>query len=154
MACLTVLSAILIVGCSGSGDSQENKEVVKSHELPKGFKGGCPGNKEITLYIQNQFEPYGATARFDIDDESGQGPILKAGGEFRSTGWFDTDKSLEPSNPELIRGEVWYYVPELNLWLADMSVRSKPGIPHAMNDDSKFTPDQAVPRPKECELTR
>jgi hypothetical protein len=154
MACLTVLSAILIVGCSGSTDSQENKEVVKNQELPEGFKGGCTGNKQITLYVQNQFTGYGATARYNVDVPE-QGRTVSAGEELRATGWFDTGKILYPDNPELIQGKVWYYVPDLDLWVADMSVRSKADIPPARNDDSnEFTPDQAAPRPKECELTR
>jgi hypothetical protein len=154
MACLIVLSAILMVGCSSSDSQGDKEEVVKNQELPEGFKGGCTGNKQITLYVQNQFKGYGATARYNIDVPR-QGPTVNAGEELRATGWFDTGKSLKPSNPELIRGEVWYYVPDLDLWLADMSVRSRGDIPHARNNDSnEFTPDQAAPRPKECELTR
>ena len=156
MVCLTVLAAILIVGCNGNSDSQENTEVVKNQELPEGFKGGCTGNKQITLYVQNQFTPYGAKGLYDIDDRDQGGPALYSdGSRYKATGWFDTGKSVYPNNPDRIRGEVWYYVPSIDAWLADAGVRRKANIKSAPNDDSnEFTPDQAVPRPKECELTR
>ncbi len=147
MRTLRVVIASLLVTVSVAGCTSSTSE----SEVVKGFDGGCTDG--IVLYVQNQFEPYGATIRDEVDQAS-EGATAQANERYVATGWFDTGEALYPDNPELIQGRVWYYVPDLNAWIADVSVRSMQTTPAPDNSDDAFESSQAAPRPDECELTR
>lgn len=158
------LTAIILSGCSGTGQ-QGNEERSASTTVPShtgaapGYKGGC--KKGFTVWTQNQFTAadggYGTLVRSTLDD-SAQHAGLTGNNHLTATGWFDTGESLYPNNPAGIRGEVWYYIPELPNggagWVPDAGVRAVQTRPAPGNRDSYYNQEaQAAPKPQECKLT-
>ena len=159
-----VLATIFISGCSGSGhQSNEGQSTATSSrtvQVVPGFNGGC--KEGFTVWTQNQFSAadggYGALVR---DTLSAVGQYAGLGGNVKltATGWFDTGRSLYPNNPAGIRGEVWYYIPQLPNggagWVADAGVRAVQTTPAPGNRSSDYSQaTQAAPMPQGCKLTR
>lgn len=158
------LAAIILSGCSSTGH-QSNEERNTSSAAPShaglapGYKGGCENG--FTIWTQNQFTAadggYGTLVRSTLDD-SAQAAGLSGNNHLTATGWFDTGESLYPGNPAGIRGDVWYYIPELPNggagWVPDAGVRAVQTKPAPGNHDSDYDEKtQAAPKPQECKLT-
>ncbi len=166
-----IFTAIFMSGCSGSSESEQrnNKEqeavtpstsAKTATEIVPGYTGGC--KKGFTIYSQNQFTGsnggYGALVRRTLDAKA-ESAGLGGGDELEATGWFVTGELIYPDNPAGIRGEVWYYVPDLPNggagWVADAGVRAVKTTPAPGDDASFYKPKtQAAPQPPECELKR
>lgn len=167
------LMAIFMSGCSGSNESEQqhdDKQEVSSglpvsrstepnDQLVPGYSGGCEAG--FTVWTQRQFTGvnggYGALVRSALS-ATGQSAGLAGNDKLQATGWFKTGELLYPDNPARIRGEVWYYIPQLPNggagWVADAGVRAVKTKP-APNDraDSYKPKTQAAPQPPECKLT-
>ena len=149
IAVVTAVAAVAIcVACSAKAD--EPADQVTSGSTPSGFTGGCLDG--YTVYVQGQFDPLGAVVRTDISIPANGKLSVPAGRELRAVGWFDTGKVIYPENPSVIQGQYWHYVPTVG-WIADAALRSEQ-VAYAGDNDSAFTPDQAVPRNSTCELRR
>lgn len=159
-----ILAAIILSGCSGIGH-QSNEErntstAAPNHtELVPDYKGGC--EKGFAVWTQNQFTAadggYGTLVRSTLDDGA-QPAGLNGNDRLTATGWFDSGESLYPNNPAGIRGEVWYYIPQLPNggagWVSDAGVRAIRTRPAPGNRDSDYNQKtQAAPKPQECKLT-
>lgn len=161
------LTAIFLAGCSGwSQTGQQNNEggsnsttAPISVGVAPGYKGGC--EKGFTVWTQNQFTAtdggYGTLVRGTLDDGA-QPAGLSGNDKLTAAGWFDSGESLYPNNPTGIRGEVWYYIPQLPNggagWVSDAGVRAVQTKPAPGNRDSDYNEKtQAAPKPQECKLT-
>lgn len=155
-----VLVGLLLASCSGPGKPEQpttTEEVTMSDELVPGYKGGC--KEGFTLYSQNQFTvdgAYGTKIRRTLDSK-GEGAGLFGNDQLRAVGWIRTQHVFYRDNPEGLRGEVWYYIPDLpgggSGWVPDAGVRAVK-TEHAPDDlDEYFRPEtQAALQPPECEL--
>lgn len=156
-----VLTAIFMSGCSNSEKSDNRQEAspTTSTEVVPGYGGGCKTG--FTIWTQNQFTGadggYGALVRSALSDPSGHSAGLFGNNKLLATGWLKTEKMLYENNPVGIRGEVWYYIPQLPNggagWVADAGVRAVETEPAPGDESSYFTPDQTAPQPSECKLT-
>lgn len=175
-----VLTALFISGCSSSDEletqSSESKEASNAEPTTSpleteqsvtpaanpipGFTGGCAG---FDIWTQNQFQApdggYGTKVRSNIVGQ----PLaegLPGNQPLRAVGWFDVGYPLPfpySVNPPGLRGEVWYYIPDLNNatggWVADAGVRAVETEPAPGNADRFYDPNtQAAPKPPECKL--
>ena len=157
------LTAIFVSGCSGNGhrsnEGQSTSAAPHSTQVVTGYGGGC--KEGFTVWTQNQFSTadggYGSLVRSTLS-AVGQHAGLSGNDKLTATGWFDTGESLYPDNPAGIRGEVWYYIPQLPNggagWVADAGVRAVQTEPAPGNRDSDYhQAAQAAPKPQECQLT-
>ncbi len=153
-----LLAAFLLAGCSVPIESepqatQERTSIVD--EIVPGYVGGC--SQGFTIYVQNQFEPFGSMIREDLDGKA-KSVGLRGNEKLTATGWVDTGEVLYDKNPEGIQVRVWYYVPELpngkgSGWLPDAGVRSLETEPAPGNADEYYDQEtQSAPLPPECEL--
>lgn len=160
-----VLLAVVLTGCTSSGQEEDGglgtnpSDNQATESLVPGYDGGC--EKGFAIWSQNQFTGanggYGALVRSTLDSV-GQSAGLLGNDELTAIGWYKTGELIYPDNPPGIRGEVWYFIPELpnggSGWVADAGVRAVETDP-APGDRAKFyKPDiQAAPQSPECELS-
>lgn len=161
------LTTIILSGCSSTNQTgqQNNKErstpatTLSPAGATPGYRGGC--EKGFTVWTQNQFSAtdggYGTLVRSTLSD-SAQPAGLGGNNKLIATGWFDTGEALYLNNPAGIRGEVWYYIPQLpnggSGWVSDVGVRAIQTQPSLGNRDSDYDQEaQAAPKPQECKLT-
>jgi len=157
------LTAILASGCSGNGHQSDKEQTARATpqltQVVPGYSGGCENG--FTIWTQKQFSTtdggYGALVRSTLS-VTGHHAGLSGNDKLTAIGWFDTGESLYPTNPSGIRGEVWYYIPQLPNgeagWVADAGVRAVQTSPAPGNRDSDYDQaTQAAPKPQECKLT-
>ena len=159
-----LLTAGFVSGCSSVHHS--SKEEGKDSTTPAiaqvvpGYSGGC--KEGFTVWTQNQFSAadggYGTLVRSALG-ATGQHVGLSGNNKLTVVGWFDSGEPLYTDNPAGIRGEVWYYIPQLPNggagWVPDAGVRAVMTTPAPGNLDSKYDQaTQAAPKPNECKLTR
>lgn len=161
MAVSMVIAALLPVGCSESSKSEQQssrERDVMSSELVPGYTGGC--KEGFKIYSQNQFSVgegvYGTMIRRTLNG-NGESAGLRGNDELRVVGWVRTEYVFYPDNPAGLRGEVWYYVPNLPNggagWVPDAGVRAVKTEPAPNDLDSYFHPEtQAAPQLPECRL--
>lgn len=156
-----VLMVSQLAGCSSSNQSElqnPTERVTTSGELVPGYAGGC--EEGFVLYVQNQYTPYGSLIRrsLDFDNTEAESGGLHGNDELRAIGWTDTGRVFYEHNPEGLRGNVWFYIPELPNdagpgWLPDTGVRAVLTQPSPGNRDEDFDPKkQAAPQTPQCEL--
>jgi hypothetical protein len=153
---LATVSTFLLTGCSSSESAQPTTAAsTTSSGLVPGYTGGC--KEGITLYVQNQFTPYGTLIRRDLAVKS-DGTSLRGNEVVKAVGWTKTDLLPYPPNPLGIQGAEWYYVPNLPNgmgpgWIPDAGVRDIPTQPAENNSDSAYHPDTQGPsKAPACEL--
>lgn len=152
-----VLAVFQLTGCSGSESEQQptTEGVAASDELAPGYTGGC--NEGFTLYVQNQFSPFGSKIRRELD-RTGESVGLRGNEQLKAVGWTKTEHVFYPDNPPGLQGVVWFYVPELpnnggSGWIPDAGVRAVTTEPSPGNRDEDFDPStQAAPQAPGCEL--
>jgi len=157
------LTTLLMSGCSGAGhqsnDGQNTSATSSPAQVVPDYGGGC--KEGFTIWTQKQFSApdggYGTLVRSTLN-ATGQHAGLSGNDKLTATGWFDTGESLYPSNPAGIRGEIWYYIPQLPNggagWVPDAGVRAVQTKPAPGNRDSDYDQaSQAAPKPQKCKLT-
>lgn len=153
-----LLAAIQLTGCTSSAEPAQQttpEGTTMSDELVPGYDGGCEDG--FTIYVQNQFTPYGTVVRKDLS-QKGQSVGLTGNEELTAVGWTTTEYVFYPDNPPEIQGKVWFYVPELPDgrgpgWVPDAGVRAVKTEPAPGDEDEYFEPaTQAAPQSPECEL--
>jgi hypothetical protein len=158
-----LLAVFQLTGCSSSNEHEQQpttEGVMVSEELVPGYTGGCEGR--FTIYSQNQFSVgngyYGTVVRRTLDDPA-QSAGLRGNDELQAVGWFRTGEVIYRDNPEGLRGEVWFYVPNLPNgeagWVPDAGVRAV-RTEHAPSDEDGYfdRESQAALQLPDCELFR
>lgn len=152
-----LLAAFFLTSCSGSsepGQQATTERDTTNGELVPGYTGGCKDG--FVIFSQNQFDPHGTLVRRTLDTKGGDAG-LGGNDELRAVGWVKTGQIFYPENPEGLRGEVWFFVPNLpngdSGWVSDAGVRAVKTDPAPNNEDKYFDPGtQAVPQNPACEL--
>jgi hypothetical protein len=149
-------------GCSSSSKLvPQNTSATTSSPVAvvPGYSGGC--KEGFTIWTQNQFSAagggYGSLVHSTLSTP-GQHAGLNGNNKLTATGWFNTGESVYPDNPAGIRGEVWYYIPQLPNggagWVSDAGVRAVQTSPAPSNRSSDYHQEtQEAPQPEQCKLT-